>query len=70
MKEYCFEEEELKKKIVEWKFQKELTFRQILKTLLIFTFTHCYFIPFAFTLHYVLIKSLFDLEDCVVQILI
>ena len=22
--------------------------------------------PFAFTLHYVLIKSLFDLEDCVV----
>ena len=29
-----------------------------------------YFIPFAFTLHYVLIKSLFDLEDCVVQILI
>ena len=29
-----------------------------------------YFIPFAFTLHYILIKSLFDLEDCVVQILI
>ena len=25
-----------------------------------------YFIPFTFTLHYVLIKSLFDLEDCVV----
>ena len=70
-KEYYFEEEEeVKKKIVEWKFQKELTFRQILKTLLIFTFTHFYFIPFAFTLHYVLIKSLFDLEDCVVQILI
>ena len=68
-KEYCFEEEEVKKKI-EWKFQKELTFRQILKTLLIFTFTHFYFIPFAFTLHYVLIRSLFDLEDCVVQILI
>ena len=59
-----------KKKIVEWKFQKELTFQQILKTLLMFTFTHFYFIPFAFTLHYVLIKSLFDLEDCVVQILI
>ena len=59
-----------KKKKVEWKFQKRLTFRQILKTLLIFTFTHFYFIPFAFTLHYVLIKSLFDLEDCVVQILI
>ena len=58
------------KKIVEWKFQKELTFRQILKTLLIFTFTHFYFILFTFTLHYVLIKSLFDLEDCVVQILI
>ena len=54
------------KKIVEWKFQKELTFRQILKTLLIFTFTYFYFIPFTFTLHYVLIKSLFDLEDCVV----
>ena len=69
-KEYCFEEEELKKKIVEWKFQKELTFRQILKTLLIFTFTHFYFILFAFTLHYVLIMSLFDLEDCIVQILI
>ena len=32
--------------------------------------THYYFIPFTFTLHYVLIKSLFDLEDCVVQILI
>ena len=58
------------KKLVEWKFQKELTFRQILKTLPIFTFTHFYFIPFAFTLHYVLIKSLFDLEDCVVHILI
>ena len=58
------------KKNVEWKFQKELTFRQILKTLLIFTFTHFYFIPFTFTLHYILIKSLFDLEDCVVQILI
>ena len=58
------------KKNVEWKFQKELTFRQILKTLLIFTFTHFYFIPSTFTLHYVLIKSLFDLEDCVVQILI
>ena len=69
-KEYYFEEEELKKKIVEWKFQKELTFRQILKTLLIFTFTHFYFILFAFTLHYVLIMSLFDLEDCIVQILI
>ena len=41
-----------------------------LETLLIFTFTHFYFIPFAFTLHYILIKSLFDLEDCVVQILI
>ena len=52
------------KKNVEWKFQKELTFWQILKTLLIFTFTHFYFIPFTFTLHYVLIKSLFDLEDC------
>ena len=50
------------KKNVEWKFQKELT--------LLSTFTHFYFIPFAFTLHYVLIKSLFDLEDCVVQILI
>ena len=59
-----------KKKIVEWKFQKELTFWQILKTFLIFTFTHFYFIPFTFTLHYVLIKSLFDLENCVVQILI
>ena len=58
------------KKNVEWKFQKELTFRQILKTLLIFTFTDFYFIPFTFTLHYVLVKSLFDLEDCVVQILI
>ena len=32
--------------------------------------THFYFIPFTFTLHYVLIKSLFDLKDCVVQILI
>ena len=40
------------------------------KHFLLFTFTHFYFIPFAFTLHYVLIKSLFDLEDCVVQILI
>ena len=59
-----------KKKFVEWKFQKELTFQQILKTLLIFTFTHFYFIPFTFTLHYIPIKSLFDLEDCVVQILI
>ena len=59
-----------KKKNVEWKFQKELTFQQILKTLLIFTFTHFYIIPFTFTLHYFLIKSLFDLEDCVVQILI
>ena len=29
-----------------------------------------YFIPFTFTLHYALIKSLFDLEDYVVQILI
>ena len=58
----------VKKKIVEWKFQKELTFRQILKTLFIFTFTHFYFIPFTFTIHYDLIKSLFDLEDCVVQI--
>ena len=41
-----------------------------MKTLPIFTFTHFYFIPFAFTLHYVLIKSLFDLEDSVVQVLI
>ena len=40
------------------------------KHFLLFTFTFFYFIPFAFTLHYVLIKSLFDLEDCVVQILI
>ena len=40
------------------------------KHFLLFTFTHFYFIPFAFTLHYVLIKSLFDLKDCVVQILI
>ena len=60
----------VEKKNVKWKFQKELTFQQILKTLLIFTFTHFYFISFTFTLHYVLIKSLFDLEDCVVQILI
>ena len=60
----------VEKKNVEWKFQKELTFWKILKTLLIFTFTHFYLIPFAFTLHYVLIKSLFDLEDCAVQILI
>ena len=58
------------KKNVEWKFQKELTFQLILKTLLIFTFIHFYFIPFTFTLHYVLIKFLFDLKDCVVQILI
>ena len=39
-----------KKKIVEWKFQKELTFRQILKTLLIiylhpFLFHSLYFYP-------------------------
>ena len=40
------------------------------KHFLLFTFTHFYFIPFAFTLHYILIKSLFNLEDCVVQILI
>ena len=40
------------------------------KHFLLFTFTHFNFIPFAFTLHYVLIKSLFDLEDFVVQILI
>ena len=40
------------------------------KHFLLFTFTHFYFIPFTFALHYVLIKSLFDLEDCVVQILI
>ena len=40
------------------------------KHFLLFTFTHFYFIPFVFTLHYVLIKSLFDLEDYVVQILI
>ena len=40
------------------------------KHFLLFTFTHFYFIPFAFTLHYVLIKSLFDLENFVVQILI
>ena len=59
-----------KKKMLNGNSKKELTFRQILKTLLIFTFTHFYFIPFTFTLHYVLIKSLFDLEDCVVQILI
>ena len=57
----------LEKNNVERKFQKELTFRLILKTLLIFTFTHFYFIPCTFTLHYVLIKSLFDLEDCIVQ---
>ena len=48
-KEYCFVEEEVKKKI-EWKFQKELTFRQILKTLLIihlylFLFHSLYFYP-------------------------
>ena len=49
---------------------KVLTFRLILKTLLIFIFTHFYFIPFTFILHYALIKSLFDLEDYVVQILI
>ena len=44
-KEYCFEEEEevKKKKNVEWKFQKELTFWQILKTLPII---HLY--PFLF----------------------
>ena len=43
----------MKKKIVEWKFQKELTFQQILKTLLIiylhpFLFHSLYFYP---TLH-------------------
>ena len=40
----------MKKKIVEWKFQKELTFQQILKTLLIiylhpFLFHSLYFYP-------------------------
>ena len=58
------------KRDVKWKYQKELRFQLILKTLLIFTFTHFYFTPFVFTLHYILIKSLFDLEDCVVHILI
>ena len=40
------------------------------KHFLLFTFTHFYFIPFAFTLHHILINSLFDLEDSVVQVLI
>ena len=56
-----------KKKKICW---MEIPKRVDIPTNLEFTFTHFYFIPFTFTLHYVLIKSLFDLEDCVVQILI
>ena len=71
MKEYCFEEEEeVKKKMLNGNSKKSWHSNKSWKHFLLFTFTHFYFIPFAFTLHYVLIKSLFDLEDCVVQILI
>ena len=58
------------KKNVEWKFQKSWHSDKSWKHFLLFTFAHFYFIPFTFTLHYILIKSLFDLEDYVVQILI
>ena len=59
-----------KKKLLNGNSKKSWHSDKYWKHFLLFTFTHFYFIPFAFTLHYVLIKSLFDFEDCVVQILI
>ena len=56
----------IKKKMLNGNSKKSWHSHKSWKPFLLFTFTHFHFVPFAFTLHYVLIKSLFDIEDCVV----